>query len=42
MPERFLSAMLQRIKTEIGQIGRFLMAVDTEDGALVVELIGVQ
>src|SRR6476660_600147 len=39
---RFLSAVLQRIKSEIRQIGRFLVAVDAEDGTLVVKLIGTQ
>lgn len=39
---RFLSAVLQRIQAEIGQIGRFLVAVDAEDGAFVVKLIGIQ
>ena len=37
---RFLSAMLQRIQTKIGEIGRFLVAVNAEDGTFVVKLVG--
>ncbi len=36
----FLSAMLQRIEAKISQIRRFFVAIDAEDGALVVELVG--
>ena len=36
----FLSAMLQRVKTEIGEVRGFFMAVNTEHGTFVVELIG--
>src|SRR5512134_471853 len=33
--------MLQRIESEICQVRRFLVPVDSEDGALVVKLIGI-
>ena len=35
----FLAAMLQRIEPEIGQVGRFRMAVDGEHAALLVQFI---
>ena len=35
----FLSAMLEGIQPKIGEVGRFLMAVNTEDGTFVVELV---
>jgi hypothetical protein len=35
----FLSAMLQGIQPKIGQVCRFLVAVNTEDGTFVVELV---
>ena len=34
-----LAAMLQRIEPEVRQLGRFRMAVDGEDAALVVEFV---
>lgn len=36
----FLPTMLQGIEPQIGEVGRFLMAVNTEDGAFVVKLVG--
>lgn len=35
----FLSAMLQGIQPKIGEVCRFLVAVNAEDGAFVVKLI---
>jgi hypothetical protein len=32
--------MLERIQAKIGEVCRFLVAVDAEDGTFVVELIG--
>ena len=34
-----LSAMLESVETEVGHVGRFGMAEDAEDAALVFELI---
>src|SRR5690606_529945 len=34
-----LSAMLQRVKAEVRQIGRFRVAIDAEDAALFTELV---
>ena len=39
MPSRFLSAMLQRIESEIGELRRFFAAENAEDAALVVKVI---
>jgi hypothetical protein len=36
---RFLAAMLERVETEIGEIGGFGMAEDAKDAAFVVEVI---
>ena len=36
---RFLTAVLQGIKPEVGQVGRFGMAEDAEDAAFIVELV---
>src|SRR5216117_1695350 len=35
----FLAAMLKRVQTEVGEIGRFRVAEDAEDTTLVVEMI---
>jgi len=35
----FLAAMLQCVETEVGEVGGFGMAEDTEDTTLVVEMI---
>jgi hypothetical protein len=37
---RFLSAMLQGIESEVGQIRRFFVSENPKDGAFVVKLIG--
>ena len=39
-PGRLLSPVLQRIQSKVCQISGFFMAEDSEDGALVVKLIG--
>jgi len=36
----FLAAMLKGIEAQICQIGRFFVSVNSEDGALVVKLVG--
>ena len=36
----FLAAMLKRVEAEVGEIGRFLVAVYAEDGTFVVEFVG--
>jgi len=36
---RFLTAMLQRVKSQISESRRFRVAVDTEDPALFVEFV---
>src|SRR5262249_3191569 len=36
---RFLSAMLQRIQAQVGELGRLLVAVDPDDATVVVEVI---
>jgi hypothetical protein len=35
----FLTAMLQRVQTQVGKIGGFRMAVDGEDAAFFVEFV---
>ena len=35
----FLSTMLQGIQSKIGEVCRFLVAVNAEDGTFVVELV---
>ena len=39
---RFLSAMLQRVESEIGEFRRFFAAENAEDAALVVKVIVVE
>ena len=39
---RFLAAMLQRVESEIGELGRFGMAKDAENAAVIVEMIVVE
>ena len=41
-PRRFLAAMLQRVQTEIGQLGGFRMAEDAEHAAVIVEVVVVE
>src|SRR5207245_8870454 len=36
----FLAAVLQGVQAEIGEVGRFLVSVHADDGALVVEFVG--